>query len=225
MRIKLLLTPNLTIVPFSYQHHVIGVFHRWLGENKLHDGTSLYSLGWLSHGRMVNGAGFVYPKGAEWEVSFHDTATAMHFIERVNADQAFAFGMRVRKIEVTPAPSFSSTYRFGFNSPILVRKDDENGQKLHLSYEDSEADELLTKTFRHKMRLAGLDGTHLESWMGFDRSYPKARTKVVSIKDIQHKANQCPVIVMGTPEAVRFAWEVGAGQLTGSCFGQLKTTA
>jgi hypothetical protein len=47
MRIKLLLTPNIPIVPFSYQHHITGAFHRWLGENQLHDGTSLYSLGWL----------------------------------------------------------------------------------------------------------------------------------------------------------------------------------
>jgi CRISPR-associated endoribonuclease Cas6 len=223
MRIKLLLTPNIPIVPFSYQHHITGAFHRWLGDNQLHDGTSLYSLGWLGRGKMVQDAGFVFPSGAEWEVSFYDAAMAAHFIQRVNADQNFVFGMRVRKIEVTPTPNFSSTYRFGFNSPILVRKDGEDGKKIHLSYEDGEADELLTKTFRNKMRLAGLEGAHLESWMGFDRSYPKARTKLVAIKDIQHKANQCPVIVMGTPEAVRFAWEVGAGHLTGSCFGQLKT--
>ncbi|MCO6488641.1 MAG: CRISPR-associated endoribonuclease Cas6 [Phaeodactylibacter sp.] len=223
MRIKLLLTPNLSIVPFDYQHHVIGVFHRWMGSNHLHDVTSLYSLGWLSHGRVVKDAGFVFAKGATWEVSFFDDKLATHFIGRVNADQQFIFGMRVHKMEVIPTPSFSSTYRFGFNSPILVRRDMENGKKEHLSFEQGEADELLTQTFRYKMQLAGFKGEHLDSWMGFDRSYSKARTKVVTIKNIKLKANQCPVIVMGTPEAVQFAWEVGAGHLTGSCFGQLKT--
>lgn len=223
MRIKLHLTPNLEIVPFAYQHHLTGVFHRWLGKNMIHDSTSLYSLGWLTHGRAIKDTGFVFPKGASWEVSFFDDSLATLFISQVNKDQRFAFGMRVHKIEVIPTPSFSPTYRFGFNSPILVRQNKDNGKNDHLTFDQEEADELLTQTFRHKMKLAGLSSEHLESWMGFDRSYVKAKTKVVTIKDIHLKANQCPVIVMGTPEAVRFAWEVGAGHLTGSCFGQLKT--
>ena len=223
MRIKLLLTPNLSIVPFDYQHYIIGVFHRWLGENNIHDDTSLYSLGWLSRGKIIKDNGLIFPKGASWEVSFHNPEMATHFIGRINQNLQFAFGMRVYKIEVIPTPNFGSNYCFRFNSPILIRKNIENGKKKHLSFEDDEADELLTQTFRYKMQLAGMSGIHLESWMGFNRSYPNARTKVVAIKDIKLKANECPIIVMGTPEAVRFAWEVGAGQLTGSCFGQLKT--
>lgn len=223
MRIKIFCTQNLSIVPFDYQHQIVGVFHRWMGANQIHDGTSLYSLGWLSRGIIVPDSGYIFPKGASWEVSFHDNEMATHFIRRINEDHEFAFGMRVYKMEVIPTPAFSETYRFGFNSPILVRKKDEEGRDVHIEYENGEADELLTKAFRHKMALAGFSGTHMDSWMGFDRSYPKAKTKVVTIKDIQLKANQCPVIVMGTSEAVRFAWEVGAGHLTGSCFGQLKT--
>jgi hypothetical protein len=43
MRIYLHLTPNTEPVPFNYQRALVGTFHRWLGENELHDDISLYS--------------------------------------------------------------------------------------------------------------------------------------------------------------------------------------
>jgi len=58
--------------------------------------------------------------------------------------------------------------------------------------------------------------------VGFDREFANPKIKLVRIKDIDHKASICPVIVEGTPEAVRFAWNVGIGNGTGSCFGSLK---
>ena len=223
MRIKLLLTPNQGVVPFNYQYKLIGVFHRWMGRNKLHDKTSLYSLGWLQNGKLIPEQGFNFPNGSSWEVSIYDHVEALKFLVHANQDIRFAFGMYVNQIRLYPTPSFGSHYKFWYNSPILVRKQIERGVNKHLSYKDPEADEFLTRTFRHKMKLAGLAESHLQSWMGFDRSYTKAKEKLVTIRSIQLKANACPVIVMGTPEAVQFAWEVGAGHLTGSCFGQLKS--
>jgi CRISPR/Cas system endoribonuclease Cas6 (RAMP superfamily) len=52
--------------------------------------------------------------------------------------------------------------------------------------------------------------------------YPHARDKVATVKGTDHKGSICPVVVEGTPEAVQFAWTVGAGELTGSGFGALK---
>lgn len=222
MRIKLHLTSNTEVVPFNYQQKLIGVFHRWMGQNKLHDETSLYSLGWLQNGKLIPEKGFNFPHGSSWEVSIYDKEEAMKFVSQVNDDINFIFGMYVNQISLKPTPSFGSHYKFRYNSPILVRRKNERGTNDHLSFKDPEADEFLTKTFRYKMKLAGLDENHQQSWMGFDRSYSRAKEKLVTIRSTKLKANACPVIVMGTPEAVQFAWEVGAGHLTGSCFGQLK---
>ena len=87
---------------------------------------------------------------------------------------------------------------------------------------DDRADDALTRIFRWKMSLAGLDGEHLASTMRFDRTYVRPRSKLVTIKDIKHRGSECPVIVEGTPEALRFAWLVGAGELTGSGCGGLR---
>ena len=46
--------------------------------------------------------------------------------------------------------------------------------------------------------------------------------KLVDIKGIKHRASLCPVVIEGDPVAISFAWNVGAGHLTGSCFGALK---
>ncbi len=61
MRIYLQLSANREIVPFNYQQSLVGAFHKWLGENELHDDISLYSLSWLSKGVPKKG-GLDFPK-------------------------------------------------------------------------------------------------------------------------------------------------------------------
>ena len=224
MRIKLTLSPpsHPGYIPFNYQHKLTGAFHRILGLNKIHDETSLYSLGWLSRGKVVASKGFSYEQGATWTVNFHDDTLAFDFLEKVHADSEIICGMRAYKFESMPTPRFSGVYRFLVQSPVFVRDKKENGPPDHVIFSDQRADALLTQTFRNKMKLAGLSLEDQASWMGFDRSYTKGKVKLVSIKESQIKASECPILVSGTPNAVRFAWNVGAGLLTGSCFGHLK---
>jgi len=56
----------------------------------------------------------------------------------------------------------------------------------------------------------------------FDRSYSNPKTKLIKVKGISHKANVCPILVKGSPDALAFAWNVGLGHLTGSGFGAIK---
>ena len=70
MRIYLRLTPNTEIVPFNYQRALVGAFHKWLGENELHDEISLYSLSWLYGGKMRRDKkGYDFRHGAEFFIS------------------------------------------------------------------------------------------------------------------------------------------------------------
>ncbi len=133
---------------------------------------------------------------------------------------------------------FSIKYKFRAASPIFAKGKQEKGsQPHHYLYHEPEADAILTATLIHKMDEANKNaGAKLftdedkKARIHFDREYANAKIKKVNIAKftggkeifIEHKANVCPVIVEGTKAAVRFAWNVGVGNGTGSCFGSLK---
>jgi CRISPR-associated endoribonuclease Cas6 len=220
-----MLSPNTQPVPYDYPHFLTGAFHRWLGDNNLHDGLSLYSLGWLQGGKADKGR-LQFPRGANWFISAPDSQSGTRLLEIIaNAalqSPALCCGMEVRELRAEATPEFGPRHVFRANSPILVKdKDDPDGKIPHLLWSNPRADEVLTKTLRHKLEAAGLGEHSANAAMRFVRDYKGAKTKLVDIKGIQNRANFCPVIVEGSPEAVQFAWNTGAGHLTGSCFGSL----
>ncbi len=104
---------------------------------------------------------------------------------------------------------------------MVLRRVRSDGGRDYLTWEDEAADEVLTRVFRRKLEAAGLGHLAPQAFMGFDRSFKSAKTKLVRIKHIDHRGSLCPVIVEGPSEAVQFAWLVGAGELTGCGFGAL----
>ena len=56
----------------------------------------------------------------------------------------------------------------------------------------------------------------------FEANYPNSRTKKITYKGVQNRANWCPVIIEGKPETKLFAWNVGLGNSTGIGFGAIK---
>lgn len=140
--------------------------------------------------------------------------------------------MRVLQIEQQKTPDFGAKYKFKVASPVFIKgkRPEDGSPPHHFLFNEPESDALLTATLRHKMDEAKLSGEHRTVKVAFDRDFQTPKTKKVNIekfKDgarlfIEHKASVCPVIVEGTPEAVCFAWNVGIGNGTGSCFGSLK---
>ena len=130
--------------------------------------------------------------------------------------------MRVVEAREQAVPAFGEAYRFKVDGPVVARRDREDGSKAYLLWDEAAADEALTRALRWKLQAAGFEGSAQEATVRFDRSYGRARTKLAQIKGVKHKGSECPVIVEGTPEAVRFAWLVGVGELTGSGFGALQ---
>lgn len=222
MRFHLHLTPNTKPVPFDHLHFLTGALHKWLGRNEAHDATSLYSFSWLHGGRREDDY-LTFPSGAKWTVSFYDPALAKALLSGILEKPEVFAGMRVVEVHEQTIPDFAETFRFETaGSPVVVRQAREDGTKEYLRFGQDAADEALTRVLRHKLTLAGFEGDHLHTTARFDRAYPQARTKVGTIKGISHKGSVCPVVVEGTPEAVRFAFLVGAGELTGSGFGALR---
>lgn len=94
MRLYFNLSPNTEPVPFDYQHFLIGTFHKWLGQNELHDGISLYSLSWLT-GAQRSGEMLNFPKGAKWFISFFDIELAKRTIKNILTEPDVCCGMQV----------------------------------------------------------------------------------------------------------------------------------
>lgn len=229
MRLHFTLSPNVELVPFAYQHRLIGVFHKWLKANCLHDKISLYSLSWLDGSRRVRNR-LEFGRGARWFVSFFEDEYAERLVHGALTDPEMFCGMRVERIEQQTAPNFGTKYKFKVASPVFVKgKQPEDGKPPHhYLFHEPEADRLLTKTLVHKMDAANREaGATLftdadkQIKIGFDREFPRPKIKLVRIKETDHKASICPVIVEGTPAAIRFSWNVGIGNGTGSCFGSL----
>ncbi|MDQ3711664.1 MAG: CRISPR-associated endoribonuclease Cas6 [Acidobacteriota bacterium] len=230
MRLHFTLSPNTEPVPFAYQHRLTGAFHKWLEDNKLHDCISLYSLAWLDGSRRVANR-LECPNGASWFVSFFEDEYVEKLVNGALANPEMFCGMRVLQIRQQTTPDFGTRYRFKVASPVFVKgKTPVNGKPPHhYLYCEPEADALMTATLVHKMDAANREAsitrftdTDKQVKVGFDREFANPKIKLVRIKNIDHKTSVCPVIVEGTPEAVRFAWNVGIGNSTGSCFGSLK---
>jgi CRISPR-associated endoribonuclease Cas6 len=222
MRIQLILSPNTEDIPFNHLHQITGALHKWLGENHVHDSLSLYSFGWLRGGQSQQGK-LKFSNGATWNISFFDDALSRQLLKGILNDPSMAFGMSVAEIREVPIPTFGSQQRFYTDSSaIVVRRKREDGSREYLLSDSLAANEIMTNVLRKKLELAGFAGKDLNVQVAFDRTYLNARTRKVTIKGIDHKGSECPVIVEGTPEAIHFAWLVGIGDLTGSGFGALR---
>jgi CRISPR-associated endoribonuclease Cas6 len=217
VRIHLFLSPNDKTVPFDYQHYLVSTFHKWLGKNTIHDEISLYSLSWLQGGSMVK-KGFEFPKGAQWFISFWEPELCKKVIGNIREFPSAFCGMSVNEIQMHDTPAFGAKERFIVSSPVLIRKYDENQKAQHLTYADVEADFYLTETLKNKLKSVDLNW---EVSVKFDRDYIKSKTKMVNLSGIHNRANFCPVIIEGNPEAIKFAWNVGIGHSTGCGFGAL----
>lgn len=189
-----------------------------MGWNTIHDDISLYSLSWLQGGKMVKD-GFDFPNGAKWFISFWDEEVGKKLIMNAMKNPEVFCKMNVREIQMQDTPEFSSKERFVASSPIFIRKYDENRKAIHLTYKDNDADRCLSETLNKKLKVAGMN---YDVKVHFDRNYYSSKTKLVRINDINNRANFCPVIIEGDPEAIKFAWNVGVGHSTGCGFGALQ---
>jgi CRISPR-associated endoribonuclease Cas6 len=216
MRVSLHLTPNTEPVPFNYQPVLVGAFHHWLGENDLHDDISLYSLSWLTKGRS-KGSALDFPDGSTFFVSAPSPDLLSGLIEGVQAGWMLRWGMQVDSITIERTPVFGDYHRFYTQSPVLIKRRDESGNRYFYP-SDAVSGQYLTETMLNKLRHANLPQ---EVEVSFDAAYEKPKTKLIDYKGIKIRASFCPVIVKGHPRAVQFAWEVGVGNSTGIGFGAL----
>lgn len=228
MRLHFRLSPNDRPVPWEYLQNLAGWLYQQLGEDSaLHEGTSLYSLSQLMHGRVRRNA-LDFEGGSTFFLSSLRDDILIELMTNLLKPTApnssrdpkrVAWGMYVESVDMQRNPEFGETATFWAKSPVLVRRRREDGSKEHVLFQDKTADQLLTQTLHTKMESAGLTP---KGSMHFDRSYTKAKSKMVTYKKVKSRGSLCPVIVEGGPEVCAFAWNVGAGHSTGIGFGALE---
>ena len=221
MRLELLLDcPGY--LPFDHLPTLKGAFHRWAGHDPaLHDGLSLYSLSWL-RGSQLGRGGLRFPNGAAWSISAHEPGILRTVLAAILAAPELPdYGLRVTDATWREVPEFKAgSHTFRLLSPVLVKQARPGQVAAHLLHDDPVADELLTASLRHKLRQAGFDDTGAS--VAFDQSYPKPKVKLFKYKQVQCRANVCPVVVTGSAEQLGFAWSVGVGHSTGIGCGALE---
>lgn len=219
MRIQLITTANEETVPFDYQQKLIGVVHHWLGDNELHDGISLYSFSWLHNG-MLGKNGYEFKNGAKWLISFYEDQYTKKLIAAILRNPSVICGMIVRDITIEEEMEPRDGNVFMLGSPIFIKRSMSEGNSKYYTFEDSESSELMKETLLHKMEVAGLEKDETLE-IRFDLTYPKKKVKMATIHRTKNKCSMCPVIITGKPETIRFALNVGIGNLTGSGFGSI----
>ena len=227
MRLHFRLTPNDYLVPWDYLPNLAGWLHDRLGDrDDLHEGTSLYSMSDLTHGRVRRGK-LDFEGGSSFFLSSHRDDVLVELMANLmkrpltrdeRDPRRVAWGMYVEEVTMERTPTFGSATTFWAKSPVLVREQREDGGRDHALFGEERADGLLTRVLHWKQQQAGLPQAGA---MRFDRGYAKAKSKLIEYKGVKNRASLCPVIVEGGPEVCAFAWNVGAGHSTGVGFGAL----
>ena len=219
MRIDLTISSNNEPVPFDYQQKLVGVIHKWIGENNIHDKLSLYSFSWLRGGKKVGDA-LSFPKGASFFISFYDPDIVRQMIFSIRELPVMFCGMYVTDITIEDDPDLSSRSEFYCGSPIFIKRRLGTGEIKQYLYDDEHTGELMKETLVSKMRAAGLEEDPILD-IRFDASASGKKTKLVRYHGISNRASICPVIINGKPETKLFAWNVGIGSCTGIGFGSI----
>jgi len=217
MRLYLKLSKNSEPVPFEHNSVLAGIFHQWINDIQVHDNLSLYSFSWL-RGGIINNNNLDFPKGGYWFISIYDSEILMKIIKQIQINPDLAYGMTVKEVVIFENPEFSSEQRFMLATPIFIKRTMDK-KSIHYLYSDNESDKLMTETLKTKLKKVGITDNSLN--IEFDRSYEKAKVKLISYKGIKNKTNLCPIIINGKPETLAFAWNVGIGNSTGIGFGAL----
>lgn len=218
MRLHIQTTANKELVPFNYQHKLVGVLHKWLGKNDLHGKMAMHSFSWLMDAQAQDD-GLDFPDGARFFVSFYDVQHIPRLIEGIFAERDLFAGMEVLEINMQEKPDLTERTVFQCASPVFVRRI-EGDQNIHYTYEDEVAGELMKETLLNKMQKAGLEPDETLR-IRFDTSAQRKKTKLIDYRGVKNRVSFCPVIIEGKPETKVFAWCVGVGASTGIGFGAI----
>lgn len=218
MRIHLKIQTSNEVIPFDHQPLLTGTIHKWLGWNDEHGKVSLYSFSQLEGGKATPN-GLRFERSTSFFFSSYSPDLIKKMVSGIQADPTLFYRLTVSEIIIQEDPDLTDRELFFVASPIFIKR--RVGEKVdHIRFDDSRANLCLKETLQTKMNEAGITDESFD--IRFEKTSPKAGTKMITYNGVQNRANWCPVIIEGNPETKLFAWNVGLGNSTGIGFGAIK---
>ncbi|MBR8784863.1 hypothetical protein IX308_001051 [Porphyromonas levii] len=223
MRLQIEFKSNANrIIPFNHQPALVGVIHKWLGDNNpWHGKSSFFSFSRLNGGvAMKEKNALLFEHGAHMFFSACDIEIIRTVLVNLRYDpQAFS-GLVVSDVVIIEDPDLSDREIFYPASPILLKERGINGDTRHVIYTDTDASRCLTEKFQAKLVAAGFDDP--SAAISFVPTEGFNQTQLVSYKKVKNKGSWCPIRIVGKAESKLLAWNSGLGNSTGIGFGAIK---
>lgn len=226
MNFTLVMSRPKRVIPYQHHHKVVGAFHKWLGENVLHDQTSLYSISWLMGGRAKK-TGLKFMKNPILHVSTPIPMIIHELAAGIVYDPSFIYDMEVidsSAVETIPDFENEVSGTFELSTPLFVKDYETSKFGLYISKNVDIINSQINSLMRRKLYIAGLSELPLQlSVIADDTVKEKTFQYIKDGKMLYHSAN-CNVKVnfSGHSTAVKFAAEVGIGNSTGIGYGYVK---
>lgn len=248
MRLALFLRPDRVpcAIPFDYAHALAAVVYGFL-DSASHDyARFLHDEGYRSGKKRFKLFTFsqllipqreIVPgglRGLSSEISWQISSPISEFVEHLAQGLLSLGRMRlgenefgIERVEVLPAPRFSSEMRFRLLSPLVVAVGSEREGKFGAQYlraDDPQLSEALRKNLLKKFVLVhGREPASREFSMEFDRDYLRRKAegiyRLVDYKGTKIKAIMAPFAVRGSPELIAMGYDAGFGEKNSMGFG------
>lgn len=219
MRIYLRLSKNQKLVPFNYQELLVGVTHKWIGENNdVHGKSGQYSFSWIQN-TFATKDGINLGDDPYFFIGSINDSFVKKTIGGILKNPEMFCGVRVIDVQIRNIPSFRNSEEFFMASPVFLKLR-EGSETRHVTIRDEDFEKVLTDSFKRKLLKAELPSEGLTISLNPKTSY--RQTKLVTYKGIKNKTSLAPIIIHGTQEQIAYAWCNGLGNSTGIGFGALK---
>lgn len=215
MKLQFDLSIEPQLHPYNYGELLGRAFYDRVPSYEHHDSLSLHSIGWIRGESDATRHGVVFSEPSSWSLGVAEKDALEEFLASVDEEPEILDGVRIDSVTTVEPPTGTATY-FA-ESPILVRSHDE-----HLTHENDQTAERLTKITRDKLDAVGLPEEATSGVEVAFADYDGARTKVVQVGDLEFRGNLCPVEVTAPlPELHGLIMSVGMGGLTGMGMGAI----
>lgn len=216
MILKIILTkPNVNI-PVNNQHYVNGFFHKVLGENnKWHDTFSEYAISSLQGGTFNNGY-LTFKKEPYFIISSENPEFIDTVMDNITKVDANIFGMVFKGMKIQDYLVNKYFDKVITISPILLK---EKSTNRHVTVQDSDFIDVLTKNCVNKLRHEGIEDKSFKIEI---RNPEKAKKKKITVGKVENICSMVSLVVYGKKETRNTLYNLGLGHSTGCGFGTIK---
>lgn len=204
---------------YGYHENLYKEVYNRIPSYPYHDEISTHSVGWVRSDYVKPFKdGYFFGESCKWSFGIVVDGSGKYlreFIKSLDKNNEIIEGVKVKTPSVLKVGN-ENEVEYWAESPILVRRDNE-----HLKYSDPDIDEFLTRSIRSKLMRVGIPQSASQDVKAEFINSDKGEVKLVSIGNLEYKANFCPIKIEAPSEFQQIILGTGVGHLTGCSFGSI----